>query len=377
MIFFIDPQSYSNLAVYDYSLLKYNTTLEIFFYGNSLYSHKKLKKSTFIPLFHYSRYRLSLLKLLSYSISIFRLALKVIRLRPEVIHIEWIRVWFIDYYFLKIIKCFCNVKIVYTAHNVLPHESGETQFYHYKKYYEIVDKIISHTKLSKEELINNFKLPENKITVIPHGILDFELDPEIVENLVNKLRIKLSLKSETVFSVIGNQSYYKGSDIISKVWASTPELHDNPNFKLIIIGKNKNIDFTEIAEIANVYIENRFVSDEEFESILKITDLLLLPYRSISQSGVLLSAINDSIPVIVSNVGGLSEVLSIADIGWNIGKPTCDNLKKTLLTIIKNPSLISLKRNNQTEWKKVHNYYSWNDISIKTFDIYTSLQARE
>ena len=152
-IFFIDPQSYNNLAIYDYNILKYNDKFNITFFGNSQYSYKPLKTSKFSPIFKYSNKIGKIIKLLSYSISIFIIFIQILKKKPQLIHIEWIKTWEIDYTYLKILKLITKTKILYTAHNILPHESGNKLFDKYHKLYHLVDHIITHTYSSKEELI--------------------------------------------------------------------------------------------------------------------------------------------------------------------------------------------------------------------------------
>ena len=372
-VFFVDPQSYNNLAVYDYSLLVNNSFFDITFYGNSYYAYKKDAKINFVSLYAYSGYKNKLKKILSYLYSSIRLMTIVLIVRPKLLHIQWIKVWFIDYYLLLFIKFWLNIKVIYTAHNVLPHESADREVKRFRKYYHLVDSIITHTQRSKSELIEMFDLSSDKISVIPHGLLNYALNDDLVSEYVIKIKEKYLLDHKLVFSVLGKQSYYKGSDIIADVWAKTPLLHDSSKYRLLILGKNNSIDFSELEGIDNIYIENRYISDEEFKAVLRVSDVLVMPYRTISQSGVLLSAINESVPVLVSDVGGLTEPLNIGDIGWDMGEGTFENLQNIMLDIVGRYNQIYHKEHNKKEWDKVKSWYAWDAISNKTFDLYKSL----
>lgn len=124
----------------------------------------------------------------------------------------------------------------------------------------------------------------------------------------------------------------------------------------------------------NVFVCDNYISNIDFQAYLEITDVLLLPYIKISQSGVLLSAIGSKIPFLVTNVGGLSEPLSVADVGWCIGEATIDNLKKKMMEIITNPNEVEIKKNNTLGWKLVQDYYNWATISSKTEKLYLTLK---
>ena len=94
-VLYIDPQSIYNLAQYDYNLLN-NVNAEITYCCNVKYDAKILDKVNYKYVFGYSEYSLQALKALSYIISIFKIMLIVCKVRPDVIHIQWWRLWFID-----------------------------------------------------------------------------------------------------------------------------------------------------------------------------------------------------------------------------------------------------------------------------------------
>ena len=94
-----------------------------------------------------------------------------------------------------------------------------------------------------------------------------------------------------VFSSLGIQTHYKGVDLIVKVWAENTALRDNPDCMLLLIGRNRHIDYSPLSTCRNVFILDEMISDIDFQGYLHLSSLLLLPYRRISQSGVLLTAI--------------------------------------------------------------------------------------
>lgn len=102
-VLYIDPQSIYNLAQYDYNLLN-NVNAEITYCCNVKYDAKILDKVNYKYVFGYSEYSLQALKALSYIISIFKIMLIVCKVRPDVIHIQWWRLWFIDYIVLSYFK---------------------------------------------------------------------------------------------------------------------------------------------------------------------------------------------------------------------------------------------------------------------------------
>ena len=115
------------------------------------------------------------------------------------------------------------------------------------------------------------------------------------------------------------------------------------------------------------------ISDIDFQGYLHLSSLLLLPYRRISQSGVLLTAIGAGIPVLVSDVGGLTEPLSYGDVGWNIGAPTEENLARYMLHFVSHRTEIDIKRSNISDFEHLRQVYSWVTIGQRTSEFYMTI----
>ena len=374
-LLFIDPQSYSNLAMYDYNLLDNLSVHEVVFLGNTKYDYKTIDdKIRFIPVFSYSDKKYKFIKLLSYCKSLFRIFFYCLKFRANIIHLQWTRVLFVDYVFYTIISFVLNIPIVFTAHNVLPHNYKGKNIELYRKFYSLFKQIIVHTKSSKSEIIRLFGEEfRDKVNVIPHGILKYDFPQRELDRRIKVLKNKYDLDDKIIFSSLGFQSPYKGTDIILKAWGSLSDELKKKS-KLLIVGKNKGISFTSIEGDQSVVIENRFIDNAEFQSFLCISDVVLLPYRNISQSGLLLSAIGEKKPVIVSNVGGLAEALDIASIGWIMKEISSDELKSLFTELIKNPINIRNVDIDQDSWKKILDFYDWKHIANKTLVVYNKVK---
>ena len=367
-LLYIDPQSIYNLAQYDYNLLK-NIDADITYCCSVKYDEKVIDNVNYEYIFKYSKYRWQVLKALSYIISILKVIIIVRRLRPDIIHIQWWRLWFVDYIALFCFKKYCSC-VVFTAHNVMPHDTGIT----YKKkcidYYNKVDKLIVHVERTKEQLIKDFSIPAKKIFVVPHGLLNANVDSTVVDKYYTELENKWNVQRKIVFSCIGYQSYYKGTDIVKSALESSQLLQDNPNVLFIIAGKGDIFTPQMMHSCKNLLVMNTFIATEQLEAIMKATDVQLLPYRNISQSGVLLSTIDKEIPYISTDVGGLSEPIHIAPIGWTISPNSPDEFLQLLEFLVLHPDEIKQKKFNNDGWKSVKKYYNWEDIGKKTMDCY-------
>lgn len=375
-IIYIDPQSYNNLSLYDHGMMTSMSPEDVVLFGSSQWDCS-LPNANLKKWFTYNNKKSSLVKGLSYLSTLLRIALYISK-HPKIriVHIQWLRLWRADIAFLKWLKR-KGIKVIFTAHNILPHDTGDTQREKYGIYYRTVDCICVHTEYTKVELVTQFGIEPDKIEIIPHGIIETDICEEVIVAKSEKLRREYDISKEMiVISSLGLQSFYKGIDNLIEVWSEEKELYLNSGIKLMIVGKNSGLDYSLLNGIENVIIIDERVSNEEFQAFLEISDVILLPYRRISQSGVLFSAIARNKPVIVSDVGGLPDPLKIGNVGWNMGASDKNNLRKILLNIIHNTQELKKIQSDKSEFESVKDYYSWNTISNKLKKLYDKLVSQ-
>lgn len=374
-IFFIDPQSLRNMAEYDYHLLSNNKKDKIVFYCSKFYDYKPIENNNIQcrPVFKYTYKKTRLCKLLSYVLSYAVIAFHVLRYRPKIVHIQWFRLPTFDYTLIHLFKKLFKTKFVFTAHNILPHDTGNRYKKIFQKTYNIADAIIVHANNTKEELSNQFNIPKEHIHVILHGLLSMNVDYEKINTQLSVLKQKYNTTGRVVFTSLGLQNFYKGTDILVDVWSKTPELNNNPNCCLIIAGMNKGIDMTPLKSVDNAIVEDGLISNEEFYYLMHLTDVYLLPYRRISQSGALLTAISFHVPVLVTPIGGLAEPLDIADIGWKMDNADFHSLQKSLIYLVSHRQEIENRKTDSTQWEKLEKHFNWSIISAATSQLYSSM----
>lgn len=371
-LIYVDPQSYRNLSMYDYSLLRNMKNYKIFYCCNKQYDGPQLENVIFLPIFTYHQDQHPLEKIIRYFISLVKLVSLLKTVKPEVLHIQWWKQWNLDYFFLSIYMKYVK-HVVFTAHNLVPHDSGDSMKDKCAKYYKKVDKIIVHDKNSKNELVRDFDIDDNKICVIAHGILDFKVNENEIESVVNAYSKKYHLRDKLVFATMGGQSLYKGTDLICKAFKSSDFLQNNKDVFLIIAGKG-NIAKQEFPELLNnVLVVDYELPNSEFQAVMRLADVMLFPYRKISQSGVLLTAIQNQIPFAVTPIGGLTEPLEIAPVGWLIPSPSVEDVRRCMECLVKDKELTKATKTNQHNWNLVKDKYNWKNISIQTENCYNNL----
>lgn len=369
-VLFINPASTDNLAAYDKGIIDNLSNAEVIYICNAVTEYIKDYKYPVLckPIFSYDSHKNSIIRGLSYMISLLKVLLLTINSNPDIVHIQWPKVLVLDKLYLTYLN-YANIPVVYTAHNLLPHSDiNEKLVSNYKKYYKKIETIIVHTQDTKEELSHKFGISEKSIYVNKHGILPSLCDEKEVVRIQSDFITELSLKEKIVFSSIGFQSYYKGLDFIIDYWKN--KLKDNNHVHLFIAGCCRYERVYELNGIPNVTIIDRLLTKDELCAVSRLSTVILLPYIKISQSGILMTAINDKIPVLVSNVGGLPEPLEIANIGWNMGEPNYGNFEKTMNHILQNQQEIKSIKGNDVGWKQLQLEYDWKNIGKKTMDIY-------
>jgi len=229
--------------------------------------------------------------------------------RPTIIHFQWLpflEISSIEGVFLKLIKTIVpKTKLVLTVHNIYPHNSDEKVCIKYKSRFAVIEKyfetFVLHLQTSKSEFCKEFNISELRCKVIPHGIFE----PKNVKNIPKKRGEKLRI------IMYGNQSYYKGTDLLIDAIAMLPkEIQDKMSTTIIgQISASYLKILQEKSRGVDVKIVPEFVSDDVlYEKILE-SDIIVLPYRKISQSGVLLLALYFERPIICSNLPSFRETL--------------------------------------------------------------------
>jgi len=149
-----------------------------------------------------------------------------------------------------------------------------------------------------------------------------EIDPQ-------KTKSELGFsKDSIVFLFFGYVRKYKGLDILIDAFPNI--LSEIPEARLLIVGEFYDKPDPYIEQIKKLGIEgevkviNEFVSNEEVEKYYEVSDVVILPYRSATQSGILNVAYGFKKPVIVTDVGGLAEFVEEGKTGFVI-KPDSPN----------------------------------------------------
>jgi len=147
---------------------------------------------------------------------------------------------------------------------------------------------------------------------------------------------------------LGRIARYKGIDLLLE---ALKDFKNEQIAKLTIAGMPMYEPGIPVTDFPIQTIK-RWLSDTEIEQLLAIHNILVLPYREASQSGVVTLGIAATIPMVVTKVGGLREQLTTEEAIWV--EPTLSSIREGILQLIEQPDLYqSLHQNLQVKYQKL------------------------
>ncbi len=220
-------------------------------------------------------------------------------------------------------------KILFITENVVSHEANKVDKFLTKIGLRNASMFLALSKNVEEELKRFAK--GSKIFRSELPIYDCYKNDDIPE--ISKFKSQLGInKDDGVILFFGYVRKYKGLDILLKAFPKI--LQKFPNTFLLIVGEfydNPDSYFKLIEELnipERVKVINQFVPNEEVAKYYLLSDIVVLPYRSATQSGILNVAYGFNKPVIVTNVGGLAEFVIEGKTGFVIKPNSEDEIVK-------------------------------------------------
>lgn len=205
-----------------------------------------------------------------------------------------------------LVKTFTKTKILYVCHNVLPHESTILDKLLAKMAFINAHIFIVHAKQDKVKL-KKLIGEEKEIILGFHPIYDVFVKRETFD--VKKLKKDLQLK-ERVLLFFGYIRPYKG---LKYLIAALPKiLKKHPETSLLVAGefwskdqKSYNDLIHNLGLEKNIVMINNYIPNEDIAKYFTISDIVVLPYVSATQSGIAQIAYAFNKPVMTTPVGGL------------------------------------------------------------------------
>ncbi|CAG0972184.1 MAG: glycosyltransferase [Bacteroidetes bacterium] len=215
----------------------------------------------------------------------------------------------------RLIKTNQKTKVIALADNIIPHEKRMGDQLLTRYFVKSCHAFIVMSRSVEDDLRKFLKQP--KVLFHQHPL--YEQYGTKVETSIARKKININ-ENERVILFFGFIRSYKGLDILLE--AMSNEQVRKLNIKLIVAGEfyEDEIKYRNLIEALslknNVVFFNEFIPDEEVKYFFSASDLVVQPYKTATQSGVTQIAYQFDLPMLVTHVGGLPEMVTHLTSGY-------------------------------------------------------------
>jgi D-inositol-3-phosphate glycosyltransferase len=303
--------------------------------------------------------------------------------KPKIFHILWNNKFqLFDCTLLMLYYKLLRKRVVFTVHNVNAGKRDSNDSWlnrlSLKVQYNLSDHLFVHTDGMKREMISEFHIPENKVSVIPFGINNTVPNTGL-SSAEAKRRLNVS-SGDKIMLFFGNIAPYKGLEYLIAAFSAL--LEKDRSYRLLIVGRPKGQQsyWSDIRRtIVNGNIGDRviekieYVPDEATELYFKAADALVLPYAQVFQSGVLFLGYNFGLPAIAADVASLKNEIIEGKTGLVFRAQDPSDLANKIDEYFKS-ELFSNLENTRFQIKQYANdRYSWSKVTEITTAVYSNL----
>lgn len=252
----------------------------------------------------------------------------------------------------SLIKSKYKNKIIFITENVISHEARFIDKFLTKLGLKNANAFVALSNVVEDTLksFTDKKIYKSALPIYDCYNLDSDLN-------VNNEKSKLGFENDDfIILFFGYVRKYKGLNILID---AMPEIIKSiPNAKLLIVGEFYDKPDSYLEQIKSLVLNDsikvvqKFVPNEDVGIYYSVADIVVLPYLSATQSGVLNIAYGFQKPVIVTDVGGLAEDVIENETGY-IVKPNAPNeISNAVKIFYKDKNNIDFKTNIQNKLKE-------------------------
>lgn len=192
----------------------------------------------------------------------------------------------VEYLFLKIVKVTTKTRVLITCHDVVPFGTDDElglkkKILRKKMFFDLADFLIVHNESSKCDLQKHFEITDN-IIQYPFPIMSLKTDTLLKKKSDGIIR----------FGMIGHIRNEKGLDVLIEAWRNF--FKSDKNVELIIAGNFATSDAYDLSTFNDLSIKviPSFLSDERYKQLIEELDVIILPYKRGTNSGIPSSVIS-------------------------------------------------------------------------------------
>ena len=261
-----------------------------------------------------------------------------------------------------------HTKVLCQIDNVEPHEHHFVDRPFNRYFLRSVDGFVYMSEQVHRELAAYTQAPA---LFSPHPL--FENFGERLERSEACVRLGLdpSCRYVLFFGLIRD---YKGLDLLLDAWARLRREGQTQGRRLIVAGEFYTAKEPYLRQIAvaglqdEVVLHDRFIPDEEVRYYFSAVDFVVQPYKTATQSGVTQIAYQFCLPMVVTRVGGLPEIVPDGRVGY-ICEPTAEGVAAAICRMFEGDTLERFRLNCVEERRR----FSWEGMCNRILELYEGL----
>jgi len=226
------------------------------------------------------------------------------------------------------------------------------------------DYMVSHVQWA-------FGLPSDKLIMVPNGV-NYDIYSKYENEDMRQFRSKFALPEEKIVLFVGRLVYEKGVHVLVN---AAPKVLTKANAKFIIVGngymKDQLSGLVKATGLANKVTFTGFVDDDTLRRLQTCANVSVVPSLFEPFGIVALEAMAAKSPVVVSDTGGLSEIVEHDVSGVKTYPNNPDSLAWAITKVITDDGYANWLRTNA--YKRIQEKYDWNRIAQQTKTIYNNV----
>lgn len=293
----------------------------------------------------------------------------------QVAHFHFFHVGPLEFFHVVLAKLL-RIRVVVTAHDVEAFAEGLSVPRLARRAYAMADRVVAHNTVSHDELVSVLDVPPRKIVRIPHGNY---LDHKWRVPSRADARARLGLAPEgPVLLFFGQVKRVKGLDLLLQALPSVIAAY--PGVRLVIAGKIWKDDVSRYTDLitqlglnGHCLLRIEYIPTDQVPDYFAAADLVVLPYRRIYQSGVLLMAMTLGTGVLASDLPGMREIVRDAETGFLFPAGNVQALAEHLVDVLADPVRVKGVATRALEY--VREQHDWTAIGQRTAECYASVSG--
>jgi len=235
-------------------------------------------------------------------------------------------------------------------------------------------RIIACSEYMASEISGSFQCPGDKIDVIPNGVDTTRFD--LLEGQdFSHFRTKYATLFEEIIFYVGRVVYEKGLQVLMR--ALPIVLAEQPSAKVVVAGKGPELEPLRALAL-RMGVEEKvlftgFISDADRDRLLKVADCAVFPSLYEPFGIVALEAMAAKCPVVVTEVGGLQEVVQHGETGIMVYPDDPGSLAWGILHTLQHPKWSAARVQNA--YRVVREEFNWERIARLTRGVYREVIA--